>query len=251
MSQRTPRGNANPTPPSVAPRVTTRPPASALPGGADGGPAGTDGRAPSLLSQRCTPSVPARETIGGRERPGGCELGPAAAPTAPRTDRQTGGRAQGAVEPGKRGKHADGRRRPRPPPAPRPVGPPGSVRALRPSPHYRTQSAGSSGPTGRGGGGLRGRRDEATAKAKTHHEVPGEVVLPIVVRTLHGLDPLDEFPQDLHLLHPPASPGLRSLAPPPPARPPQSPLRFPQLALPARPSRPPPAPAAPSSSPPP
>lgn len=91
------------------------------------------------------------------------------------------------------------------------------------------------GPAGQGGSGLRCRRKEATARGGTHHEVPGEVVLPIVIRTLHGLDPLDEFPQDLHLLHPPASPRLRSPAPPPPARPAQSPLSLPQLAPPARP----------------
>lgn len=80
-------------------------------------------------------------------------------------------------------------------------------------------------------GELGGWRHEAPARTDTHHEVPGEVVLPIVIRTLHGLDPLDEPPQDLHLLHPPASP-------PPPARAPQRPLRLPQLA-PARPPSPP------------
>lgn len=80
-------------------------------------------------------------------------------------------------------------------------------------------------------GELGGWQHEAPARTDTHHEVPGEVVLPIVVRTLHGLDPLDEPPQNLHLLHPPASP-------PPPARAPQRPLRLPQLA-PARPPSPP------------
>lgn len=94
-----------------------------------------------------------------------------------------------------------------------------------------------------------------------HHEVGGEVVLPIVVRVLHGLHPPDESPQDLLLAHP-APPGgslpspgrslVRLLARSPPRAPfrrPPSPL----LALPARLPAPHPAqsrPAAPSISPP-
>lgn len=49
--------------------------------------------------------------------------------------------------------------------------------------------------------------------AAPHHEVAGEVVLPIVVRVLHGLDSLDEFPQDLLLAHPAPPAALRSGSP--------------------------------------
>lgn len=49
--------------------------------------------------------------------------------------------------------------------------------------------------------------------AAPHHEVAGEVVLPIVVRVLHGLDALNEFPQDLLLAHPAPPTALRSGSP--------------------------------------
>lgn len=51
--------------------------------------------------------------------------------------------------------------------------------------------------------------------AAPHHEVAGEVVLPIVVRVLHGLDSLNEFPQDLLLAHPAPPAALRSGSPSP------------------------------------
>nr|XP_051704036.1 uncharacterized protein LOC127491542 [Oryctolagus cuniculus] len=173
----------------------------------------------------------------------GPELGPGAAPLTPWAPAARG--CKNREQKGGRGAEATSSPR-------RPAGPPGPRRGCAPPPAAHLTAAHKA-PAGRlgepagGSGAGEGRRQRA---GETHHEVPGEVVLPIVVRTLHGLDPLDEFPQDLHLLHPPASPRLRSLAPPPPARPAQSPLRLPQLAPPADPSPPDPRPTPPLPPPP-
>lgn len=163
-----------------------------------------------------------------------------AAPFAPRAPAEGAAKARGEERRPRDGEGLTSRWPPRPPGPRSWCAPPPPLSS---QPHTKRWRPG---PAGRGSGGLRCRREQATARRTTHHEVPGEVVLPIVVRTLHGLDPLDKFPQDLHLLHPPASPRLRWLAPPPPpARPAQSPLSLPQLASPALPLPPDPRQASP------
>lgn len=91
---------------------------------------------------------------------------------------------------------------------------------LPPTPHSRRgmgkglrRQLGTSGPGRDQPPTPRGSRRPARPPqraAAPHHEVAGEVVLPIVVRVLHGLDSLNEFPQDLLLAHPAPPAALRS-----------------------------------------
>lgn len=222
LSKGTPRVNCHlkrPVPPSAA----------TLPGGAVGW-GGEERRAPRPVPH----SPPAPGPRNNRwSLAAVLSAGSAGRPLPSRPGRRRRGAAIAGGE-----KAAEGRRRPHLPPASestRPWGWRAPPPPLSLQPHTKRWRPG---PAGRGCSGLRCRREESTARGGTHHEVPGEVVLPIVVRTLHGLDPLYEFPQDLHLLHPPESPRLRSLAPPPPSRPAQSPLSLPQLAPPTRPLSP-------------
>lgn len=46
---------------------------------------------------------------------------------------------------------------------------------------------------------------ERTDPSRSHHEVGAEVVLSLLVPGSHGLEALDELPQDAGLLHPRAS----------------------------------------------
>lgn len=138
---------------------------------------------------------------------------------------------------------------------------------LPPTPHSRRgmgkglrRQLGTSGPGRDQPPTPRGSRRPARPPqraAAPHHEVAGEVVLPIVVRVLHGLDSLNEFPQDLLLAHPAPPAALRSgslsLSPaarplsassPPGRRTSRHPAASPALPCPASPLPPPGLPAA-------